>query len=139
MAFLTESDLYTKDGLLSFQTLCLEAEACEPALQHITRSIDRGLSLRECMLQAPSDQERSDWAIWCRLKLATAMDELVRLAFSDLATNHDERLAAQLCIDRDDMGLDEAIVQLSRWHSAMRDDGLSILPVIEAELAARSI
>lgn len=133
---LQASDLATHEGLIAFQTVCLEHDACTPAMDWIAYSITQGWSLRECMDRAPGD--RSAWAEWCRTVLAETMDEDVRFVFGTIAAEAGARVAAQLCYDRDDMGLDEAITLLGEWHSAMREDGQVIFPTIENELARKA-
>lgn len=129
---LKSNDLNTHEGLIKFQTVCLEHDACAPAMDWIAYSITQGWSLRECMDRAPGD--RKAWGLWCRNALADSCDEAVRAAFSEFATEGDERLAAQICIDRDDLGFEEAYSLLSRWHSSMRD-GTALFPAIETELS----
>lgn len=99
----------------------------------IAYSITKGWTLRECMDRSPG--ERKTWGHWCRNALAEVCDETVRAVFSEFATDGDARLAAQFCIERNDLGFDEALNLLSKWHSAMRDDGEVLFPVIEAELS----
>jgi len=134
MVMITIDDLDTTAGLLMFQEACRDADACQPALDHIAASITTGLTLRECMDQAPTEKERRDWAMWCRLTIASHMTEDVRLTFSEIAIVDSPRLAAQICIDRFDCGKDEAIVLLSKWHSAMNDVADAIFPQIEIEI-----
>lgn len=130
---LEASDLNTREGLIKFQTVCLAHDACLPALDWIAFSISQGWTLRECMDRSPGD--RKQWGHWCRIALAEVCDEAVRAVFSEFATGDDPRLAAQFCIERNDLGFDEALNLLSKWHSAMRDDGEPLYPVIEDELA----
>ncbi len=138
MAYLSETDLDTTAGLLIFQTLCLEAGVCDDAAGHIAASISRSMTLVECIEDLGDPQVKRSWAAWCRLALAESMDEQVRFLFGNLATNGDARLAAQWCVERNDMGFDEAYVQLERWHSALNPSGEVIFPVIEDELSRKA-
>lgn len=140
MANLSESDLYTHDGLLTFQVICLEASACEPAMDYLTHAVAEGWTLREFLDNASSlvGDLHHQWAEWCRTELSSHMDEAVKLAFSDKASVADARVAAQLCIDCDDMGFDESYEQLVRWHSALNETGEVLFPVIEDELAGKA-
>lgn len=129
---LTASDLDTHAGLKIFQKICVERQACEPALDWIAVSIERGLTLTQCMDTA---EERVAWAGWCRAALADLMDDGTRAIFGQIAGSDDPRTAAQLCIDHDDMNQDEALLLLAQWHSSVSESGEILFPTIEAELA----
>lgn len=130
---LEANDLGTHEGLIKFQTVCRDHGTCDDAMGWIAYSIAQGWTLRECMDRSPGD--RKAWGHWCRVALAHVCDETVRAVFSAFATVDDARMAAQFCIDRDDLGFDEAYDLLSQWHSSLRSDGQTLFPAIEDEMA----
>lgn len=138
MAFLTGADIDTLDGLVAFQTLCLDAGVCDEAAAHIAASIAQQRTLAQCIEDLANPLVKRHWAAWCRVAIAESMDEQVKFLFGNLATHDDARLAAQWCVERNDMGFDEAYVQLERWHSALNPSGEVLFPVIEDELARKA-
>lgn len=134
---LEAADLTTHEGLIKFQAVCEAHDACSPAMIWIADAISLGMTLQGFM-DRPHDDRRA-WAEWCRTAMAEAMDEAVRCAFGSIAAETDPRVAAQLCFDRDDMGLDEAITLLGEWHSALREDGQVLFATIEDELARKAV
>lgn len=136
---IADEDLFTHAGLLQFQELCASFEACEDSADYRAAAIADGWSLNDLIQGAvtfdPENGRR--WGAWCRVEMRGGFGPAIRYAFSEVATVESPRTAAQLCIDLDDLGVDETTMLLSRWHGDYRSDFQHLFPMIEAEWAAK--
>lgn len=138
---IADADLYTHAGLLAFQALCEASEACDDSADYRGYAISEGWTLHDLIYNAMSFDpvNAAGWGYWCRTDMSADLDDAIRMAFADVGSTGDNgpRMAAQLCIDLNDMSPAETLMLLSKWHGDYRDDFFHEFPSIEAEWAAK--
>lgn len=136
-----DADLYTHAGLLAFQALCEASEACADSADYRAYAISEGWTLNDLIYNAMSFDpvNAAGWGYWCRTDMAEGIGPAIRQAFADVGSSGDNgpRMAAQLCIDLNDMSPAETLMLLAKWHGNYRPDSYHEFPNIEAEWAAK--
>lgn len=84
------------DPLEGFIVAAREHEACDESLVWLGEQQALGATMRQ-MIARLVDEHR-EWAVWARTEMADSLSHAVRVAFSEVATRDDPRMAAHLDI-----------------------------------------
>ncbi len=138
---IADADLYTHAGLLEFQAQCEASEACADSADYRAYAIGEGWTLHDLIYNAMDFDPANavGWGYWCRTDMSAGLGPAIRQAFADVGSSGENgpRMAAQLCIDLNDLSPDETLMLLRKWHGDYRDDFNHLFPMIELEWAAK--
>jgi hypothetical protein len=141
MTVIADADLYTSAGMLQFQALCEASEACADSADYRAYAIGEGWTLHDLIYNAPSFDpvNAAGWGYWCRTDMSADLGPAIRLAFADVGTSGENgpRMAAQLCIDLTNLGDDETLMLLTKWHGDYRPDMWHEFPNLELAWAEK--
>lgn len=93
---MTSTLIGINDPIEVFISAAVECGACEDAIAWLNDQRENGATMRQMIDRLI--EGHTDWAVWARTEMAGLLSHAVRVAFSDVATREDPRMAAHLDI-----------------------------------------